>query len=134
LSVTVDVTPQNTSRRSVPGAAWTSGLSATLPRRGFRWAPSEQPASGAQPPRAAGRLHGGRAWLTLALPAWLTLAVRAWLTLALPAWLTLAVRAWLTLAVRARRRRRSLHVLLADVVGCQKSVGAVISGVPLAGG
>jgi hypothetical protein len=33
------------------------GPSATLPRRGFRWPPAEQPA----PPRASGRLHRGRA-------------------------------------------------------------------------
>jgi hypothetical protein len=89
------------------GTAWTSGLSATLPRRGLRWPPSEQPPSSAQPPWAARRLHGGRAWLTLTVRAWLTLTVRAWLTL--------TVRAWLTLTGHARRRRRALHVLFTDV-------------------
>jgi hypothetical protein len=71
--------------------AWTSGLSVTLPGRGLRWPPSEQPPSSTQPPWAARRLHGGRARLALTVRARLALTVRAW------------------------RRRRALHVLVTDV-------------------
>src|SRR6266496_1917799 len=71
--------------------AWTSGLSVTLPGRGLRWPPPEQPPSSAQPPWAARRLHGGRARLALTGRARLALTVRAW------------------------RRRRALHVLVTDV-------------------
>jgi hypothetical protein len=71
----------------------------TLPGRGLRWPPSEQPPSSAQPPWAARRLHGGRARLALTVRARLALTVRARLAL--------TVRAW--------RRRRALHVLVTDV-------------------
>src|SRR6266487_6302498 len=87
--------------------AWTSGLSVTLPGRGLRWPPSEQPPSSAQPPWAARRLHGGRARLALTVRARLALTVRARLALTVRARLALTVRAW--------RRRRAPHVLVTDV-------------------
>jgi hypothetical protein len=54
------------SSNAARGTDLALGASATLPRRGFRWPPAEQPA----PPRASGRLHGGRVWLAPAVRAW----------------------------------------------------------------
>jgi hypothetical protein len=45
------------SSNAARGTDLALGPSATLPRRGFRWPPAEQPA----PPRASRRLHRGRA-------------------------------------------------------------------------
>jgi hypothetical protein len=54
------------SSNAARGTDLALGASATVPRRGFRWLPAEQPA----PPRASGRLHRGRAWLPPAVRAW----------------------------------------------------------------